>query len=367
LRPQVKRMLADPKSERFFEDFPGQWLRTRNVLMTSITRDAELNPVRAAMKRETEMLFEHVARNDRDLLELITADYTFVNQPLATFYGIKGVDGPAFQKVALTPDSHRGGILTHGSFLVASSNPNRTSPVKRGLFVLENLLAIQPPSPPPDVPPLDEATVGGVTPKTVREQLAAHRENKSCAACHAHFDPIGVVLENYDLVGRWRTKENSEPIEAREKTTTGETLSGIDDLRNFFAARKDKFYRGTTEKFLTYALGRGLEPYDAVTVDRVSTAVAADGGKFSTLLFGVLESPSFQTRRGDDGEAKDAPRLAIPPTPPPEKRRPPKRNRNAPPPAATNAVAVPAPGLTVPTNAIPANTVPGSKNSSQTP
>ena len=328
LRTQVRRMLADRKSERFFEDFPGQWLRTRNVLMTAISRADDLNPVRGAMKRETEMLFEHIARNDRDMIELITADYTFANKQLADFYGITGVEGTAFQKIALTPESKRGGILTHGSFLVASSNPNRTSPVKRGLFVLENLLAIEPPPPPPDIPPLDEAKVGGVVPKTIREQLAAHRENKSCAACHAHFDPIGVVLENYDLIGRWRTQEKGEVIEAREKAVNGETLSGIDDLKKYFAERKEKFYRGATEKLMTYALGRGLEPYDSVTVDRISAAVAADGGKFSTMLLGVIESPAFQNRRGDNGEAKDAPRFAIPPTPPPEKRRPPPRRRN---------------------------------------
>lgn len=330
LRSQVKRMLADKKSERFFEDFPGQWLRTRNVLMTAISRADALNPVRGAMKRETEMLFEHIARNDRDLIELITADYTFANKPLAEFYGLSGVDGPAFQKVSLAEDSKRGGILTHGSFLVGTSNPNRTSPVKRGLFVLENLLAVEPPPPPPDIPPLDDAKVGGVTPKTVREQLAAHRENKSCAACHAHFDPIGVVLENYDLIGRWRTLENGEPIEAKETSVTGETLSGIEDLKKYFAERKEKFYWGTTEKLLTYALGRGLEPFDAVTVDRISAEVAKDGGKFSTLLMQVIESPAFLTRRGDTGEAKDAPRLAIPAIPPPEKRRPPPRRRNNP-------------------------------------
>ena len=340
LRAQVKRMLADKKSERFFEDFPGQWLRTRNVLMTSIARDDVLNPVRGAMKRETEMLFEHIVRNDRDLIELITADYSFMNKALAEYYGLTNLVRGDFEKVALKPETRRGGILTHGSFLVASSNPNRTSPVKRGLFVLENLLSVEPPPPPPDIPPLDDAKAGGVTPKTVREQLAVHRENKSCAACHAHFDPIGVVLENYDLIGRWRTKENGELIEAREKAVTGETLSGIDDLKNYFAARKEKFYRGATEKFLTYALGRGLEPYDAVTVDRVAAAVAADGGRFSTLLMGVIESPAFQARRGDDGQAKDSPRLAIPPTPPPEKRRPPPRRRfegNNETPAATNA------------------------------
>jgi mono/diheme cytochrome c family protein len=325
LRAQVKRMMADKKSERFFEDFAGQWLRTRNVLMTAISRDMEVAPVRGFMKRETDMLFEYIARNDRDIIELITADYSFMNQPLAEFYGLTNLVRGDFQRVSLKPETKRGGILTHGSFLVASSNPNRTSPVKRGLFVLENLLAVEPPPPPPDIPPLDDAQVAGKAPKTVREQLAAHRENKSCASCHAHFDPIGVVLENYDLIGRWRTKENGEPIEAREKAVTGETLSGIDDLRNYFGKKKEKFYHGATEKLMTYALGRGLEPYDAVTVDRIAAAVAADGGKFSTLLFGVIESPAFQTRRGDDGQAKDSPRLAIPPTPPPEKRRPPKR------------------------------------------
>jgi len=333
LRAQVTRMLADPKSARFFEDYPGQWLRTRNVLMTSISRDGKLNPVRASMKKETEMLFEHIARNDRDLIELITADYTFLDSKLADYYGINGVEGEGFQKVMLAPESKRGGILTQGSFLVASSNPNRTSPVKRGTFVLENLLGTPPPPPPPDIPPLDDVTVGSEKPKTVREQLALHRENKSCAACHAHFDPIGVVLENYDVVGIWRDKENGQPIESREKTVSGETLTGIDDLRKLFASHKERFYRGATEKLLTYALGRGLEPSDAVTIDHIASQLVTDNGKFSTLLMGVVESPAFQTRRGDNGLAKSAPKFAVPATPPPEKRDPQRRNQ-----AGTNAV-----------------------------
>ncbi len=329
LRQQVKRMLADPKSERFFEDLPGQWLRTRNVLMTAINRATALDPARGAMKRETEMLFEHIARSDRDLLELLTADYTFVDEPLAKFYGLTNYAGAGFQKVSLTPESKRGGILTHGSFLVASSNPNRTSPVKRGVFVLENLLAIHPPPPPPSVPSLDDAKTNGAAPKTGSEQLALHRANKACAACHAHFDPIGIALENYDLVGQWRTEEAGEPIAPKEKTITGQTLTGIGDLKQFFTDRRQQFYGCVSEKLLTYALGRGLDPGDAVTVDRIAEQVAQDGGKFSTLLLAVIESPPFQMRRGDDGLVKTPPRSFVPEAPPPEQRKGRRRNRPA--------------------------------------
>ncbi len=327
LSDQLHRMLADPKSERFFEDFPGQWLRTRNALMATVGKtDDAINPIRGAIKRETEMFFEDIARHDHDLLELVTADYTFVNGPLAKFYGIPGVEGDEFRKVTLSPESHRGGILTQASFLFPTSNPGRTSPVKRGLFVLENLLAIQPPPPPPSIPALEDAKANGVAPRTVREQLALHRSEKSCAACHAHFDPIGLVLENYDVVGRWRTSEKGIPIEPDEKTVTGQTLHGLEDLKAMFVARKQKFYQCVTEKLLTYALGRGLEPSDAVTVDAIAENVAAEGGKFSTLLTAIVQSPPFQTRRGDDGSLKIAPRIAIPPTPPPDQRKA-RRNR----------------------------------------
>jgi hypothetical protein len=322
LHAQVQRMLADPKSARFFEDFPGQWLRTRNVLMTPITRrDDDINQLRGAMKRETEMLFEHIAREDRDLIELVTADYTFVDRPLAEFYGLKGHQGEGFQKTSLPPESRRGGILTHASFLISTSNPNRTSPVKRGLFVLENLFATEPPPPPANIPALDDAKVDGITPKTVKEQLELHRADKSCAACHAHFDPIGVVLENYDLVGVWRDTERGEPIVPNEKTVTGETLTGLDDLRKMFLARKGKFYGCVTEKLMTYALGRGLEPADTPTVEAIADKLTAGGGKFSTLLMEVIESPAFQLRRGDDGRSKEAPKMVVPKAPPPEQRK----------------------------------------------
>ena len=239
LRPhldeQVQRMLADPKSTRFIEDFAGQWLRTRNVLMTPISRrDDDIDPVRAAMKRETDMLFEHIVRNDRDLLELVTADYTFLDEQLARYYGVPGEHGDEFRQVELPAESHRGGILTHGSFLVSTSNPDRTSPVKRGLFVLENLLATQPPPPPANVPSLEDAKVEGKTRATVREQLEAHRADPACAACHAHFDPIGIVLENYDVIGQWREDERGAAIDPSATTVTGEALSGIDDLRQLY-------------------------------------------------------------------------------------------------------------------------------------
>jgi hypothetical protein len=330
LRGQVARMLADPKSGRFFEDFAGQWLRTRNVLMTPISRRDDIDPFRGAMKRETELLFEHIARNDRDLIELVTADYTFLNGQLARFYGIPGVGGDEFRQVELPPETHRGGLLTQGSFLVSTSNPDRTSPVKRGLFVLENLLATQPPPPPANVPPLEDANTENGFRATVREQLEAHRADPACAACHAHFDPIGIVLENYDLIGRWRDAERGGgAIDPSATTVTGESLAGIDDLRRYIAGNRERFYRCVIEKLMTYALGRGLEPYDAVTVDDIADSLLADNGKFSTALTKVVESPAFQLRRGDDDSELDAAALTkIPDIPPPDKRRPdPRRFR----------------------------------------
>ncbi len=321
LDAQVRRMLEHEKAARFFEDFPGQWLRTRNVLMTPISRiDGEINHLRGSMKRETEMLFEHIARNDLDLVELVTADYTFVDERLAGYYGIEHPGG-GFQRVELDAASRRGGILTHGSFLISTSNPNRTSPVKRGLFVLENLLAAEPPPPPPETPALDEPSGRGGPTTTLREQLVAHREAKACASCHAHFDPIGLALENFDLIGRWRETEAGQPIEPDETTVTGQRLTGVEDIRDFFAGRKDRFYRCAAEKLLTYALGRGLDPEDAPTVDAITARMVEGGGKFSTLLMGVIESPQFQYRRGDDGVSRENSRSAIPQPPPPEQRK----------------------------------------------
>jgi hypothetical protein len=191
------------------------------------------------------------------------------------------------------------------------------------LFVLENLLATQPPPPPANVPPLDDAHVEGKMVVSVRDQLEAHRADPACAACHAHFDPIGIVLENYDLVGKWRVAERSgAAIDPTGVTVTGDELAGIDDLKEYIVDNKERFYRCCTEKLMTYALGRGMEPYDAATVDRITDEMMADGGKFSTLLSSVVESPAFQTRRGDDAsELQTAPRVVVPEIPPPDKRK----------------------------------------------
>jgi hypothetical protein len=303
LSAQLPRMLADPKSQRLFRDFSGQWLRTRNVLMTAITPGSvadRLGPVRESMKAETDLFFEYVARSDVDLIELLTANYTFLNEPLAKFYGIPDVTGEEMRKVTLPPESHRGGVLTHGSILVATSNPNRTSPVKRGVFVLDNILGTPPPPPPAAVPDLEEAAKhsdGEL--KTLRSQLAAHRADKACAACHAHFDPIGLALENFSYLGRWRDHERGEPVDASGQMVTGEEFTDFAGMQAVLASRKDKFYRCITEKLMTYALGRGLEPYDAPTVDAITDRLLHHGGKFSTLLTAIIESPAFQRRRTD--------------------------------------------------------------------
>jgi len=342
LRPQLVRMLADPKSERFFEDFPGQWLRTRNVLMTPVSTKAaaKLNPVRASMKRETELLFEHVAREDRDLVELLTADYTYVDKGLADYYGLPGVPEQGFHRVALGPGSRRGGLLGQGSFLVSTSNPNRTSPVKRGVFVLENLLGVEVPPPPPNVPALDDVNLGDTSKKTGRELLALHRADRSCAACHAHFDPIGIALEHFDLIGRWRDDEEGRPIDSAERAMTGEKVAGLDDVRGLLVRQKSRLYRGITEKLMTYALGRGLEPSDSPAAERIADAVEASGGKFSALLTGLVESRAFQMRRGDAGGSAAALRSSLPTPPPPGKRRPARKPEPKTPVPAENVIPV---------------------------
>jgi hypothetical protein len=303
LRPnlgeQVRRLLRDPRSERFVSRFVGQWLQTRDMDTVIVNGDggrAMTPALRRLMRAETEALFAHVMREDRDVLELLTADYSFLNATLAGHYGIEGVQGPALRRVALPAGSHRGGLLTHGSFLAVTSNPTRTSPVKRGLFVLDNLLGAAPPPPPPNVPNLDEPRKGEA-PRSMREQLEQHRRNPGCAACHLRMDPLGLALERFDALGRWREAAAGEPPDAAERLSTGESVAGVDGVRAMLVTRREQFYRTLTRKLLTFALGRGLRPADECTVDALVTRMGAEGGRLSGLLVGIVESPPFQSRR----------------------------------------------------------------------
>ena len=297
---QVKRMLADKKAGALVENYAGQWLQIRNLKL--VQPDAKTFPewdraLAAAMERETEMLFETIMREDRSVLDFIAADYTFVNERLAKHYEIPGIEGEAFVKVKL-PANRPGGILGQGSFLTLTSNPNRTSPVKRGKYVLENLLGTPPPPPPPDVPDLDDAKRVELH-GTLRQRMEQHRKDPGCASCHARMDPIGFGLEQFDGIGTWRAKDGDAPIDPQGELVSGEKFKGPAELREIFLTKKRAgFLRCVSEKMLTYALGRGLEFYDRTAIEKISSALEMDP-KFSTLVLGVVKSVPFQMRRGE--------------------------------------------------------------------
>lgn len=315
LRQQVDRMLADEKSDRFIRNFVGQWLMARDVQTIHIDERRVLNirdlgearrsfsgRVRESMRLESEEFFAHILRENRPAAELLTAKYTFLNEPLAEWYGIDGVKGNEMRRVDLPDDARRGGILTQGTFLVVTSNPTRTSPVKRGLFVLENFLATPAPPAVPDVPPLEEAAKGANKNLPLRDLLALHSEQKLCASCHARMDPIGLALENYNPAGLWRGDYEGQPIDASGKLMTGETFGNAFELSHVLAsARKDDFHRAIAEKMLTYAAGRGIEYFDAPTIERIVKQAEKEGGSLRHILYGVVESAPFQKRRGDGG------------------------------------------------------------------
>ena len=316
LRAQVDRLLADQRAERFVENFVGQWLQTRDVEGVNIdarrflgTRDNGVaskifSPrLRRAMREETEMLFAYLIAENRSALELLTADYTFLNETLARFYGIDGVSGTEMRKVSLAADSHRrAGVLTHGSTLVVTSNPTRTSPVKRGLFLLENILGTPAPPAPPDVPALEQSRRDGAH-LTMRELMAVHREAPLCAGCHARMDPLGLALENYTPLGNYRADERGQPIDTAGRLITGEKFKDVTELAQVLAtSRRDDFYHCLSEKMLTYAIGRGLEYYDTVTVEQIVAGLKKDQGALRSLIYGVVESAPFQKRRGDGGK-----------------------------------------------------------------
>ncbi len=306
LAAQVERMLKDPRSNQLVENFAGQWLQIRNVKM--LMPDPKTYPdwsrsLAIAMQSETEELFSFIMRENRSVLEFLGADYTFVNEVLARHYGIDGVQGEAFVKVAL-PANRPGGILGQGSFLALTSNPNRTSPVKRGKFVLENLLASPPPPPPPDVPDLNDGKRAELK-GTLRHRMEQHRADPICASCHARMDPIGFGLEHFDGIGAWRDEDEGSPIDPSGKLVSGETFRGPAELRKILLTEKRAdFLRCLTEKMLTYALGRGLEYYDRPAVEKIAMSLDQNDGKFSSLIMGVIESVPFQMRRGE-GDHRD--------------------------------------------------------------
>lgn len=353
LSVQLSRMLADPRANALEKNFVGQWLQARDIetvpieARTVLEREQKFDPqlettrrrfrelrdkpdgaltpaeqeeltklraafrsrqqpradltddLRRAMRQETESVFACILREDRSLLELLDSDYTFLNEPLARHYGITNVFGPDMRRVTLPPDSPRGGVLTEGTVLAVTANPTRTSPVKRGVFILDNILGTPPLPPPPNVPPLENsiANVNGRVP-TLRETLAVHRENPLCASCHNQMDPVGLALENFNALGMWRDQEFGQPIDPSGQLITGETFANIRELKRVLVKNHaEDFYRTLTQKLLTYALGRSLDYYDVETVDQIVARIEKSGGKPSALLAGIVESAPFQKTR----------------------------------------------------------------------
>jgi hypothetical protein len=355
LPTQLKRMLKDKRSKGFIDNFTGQWLRARDVDNVQIEdrevlrRERGVNPemeklrrryreldnrgdellskeekqerddiratffdrfkvplypdlsteMRKDMRRETQEVFGYVMHEDRSLLELVDSDYTFLNERLAHQYGITNVTGNDMRRVTLPEDCPRGGVLTEGTVLVVTSNPTRTSPVKRGLFILDSILGTPPPPPPANIPPLEDAAKGltNDTP-SLRETLAAHRNNPLCASCHNRMDPLGLAMENFNALGMWRTDEFKQPIDTAGTLLTGETFSNFKELKHILAQKHaEDFYRTLTEKMLTYALGRGLDYYDVETVDQIVSRIEKSNGRASALLSGIVESAPFQKCR----------------------------------------------------------------------
>ncbi len=353
LPAQLERMLRDPRAGEFVRNFTGQWLQARDIATVQInafavylrehpdpavenaldtfrrisripeenrtpedkaafdgarttffgfvrTPKPQLSPeLREAMRQETEMVFAYILKEDRSVVELIESDYTFLNEDLAKHYGVAGVTGREMRKVMLPPDSPRGGVLTQGTVLAVTSNPTRTSPVKRGVFILDAILGTRPPPPPPNIPALEDAA-----PKdklkvlTLRETLALHASNKSCASCHSRMDPPGLALENFNAMGMWRDSELNRPIETGGHLITGESFTNIRELKHILATKHRRdFYYCLSEKMLTYALGRGIEYYDMETLDQLVAQLEASGGRYSALLKGIVNSAPFQQCR----------------------------------------------------------------------
>jgi hypothetical protein len=297
LEQQVKRMLTDNKSRALVDNFFGQWLQLRNL--ATVTPDPVRFPafddkLRAAMRQETEMVLETVLREDRSILDLLDGRFTFLNERLTKHYGIPGVKGAEFQRVQLPPE--RGGVLTHASILTLTSNPTRTSPVKRGKWVLETILNTPPPPPPPDAGELREDKQSELT-GSLRQRMELHRAKAICASCHQRMDPIGFGLENFDGIGAWRERDGKFPIDPAGVLPGGQKFNGPGELRAILLQKAGAYRRCLAEKMLTYALGRGLEYYDKCVVDDITATVARNQDRFSSLILAVVQSEPFLYRR----------------------------------------------------------------------
>ena len=300
LEKQVARMIQDWRARAFVVNFGGQWLQIRNIWEVAI--DPETFPkwddsLKGAMKEETERFLEAVMKEDRPVTDLIDADFTFLNEKLARWYGIDGVTGNEFRRVTFPPDSPRGGVITQASVLVSTSTPTRTAPVIRGKWILEQILGTPPPPPPPDVPPLTEQKAVSQT-ASLRQRLEQHRSQAECAGCHAKMDPLGFALENFDATGAWRDLDGKFSIDASGKLTNGTSFNGARELKKVLKGNKN-FVRSLTQKMMTYALGRGLEFYDKCACDAVIADAAKQGNRFSAFITGIVTSDPFLKRKGE--------------------------------------------------------------------
>jgi hypothetical protein len=300
LERQVRRMLADHRSRNLVTNFAGQWLHLRNL--ESITPDLRLFPdfddnLRQSFRRETELLFEEIVREDRSVLELLKSDHTYLNERLAKHYGIPNVYGSHFRRVNLGKDAIRGGLLRQGSILMVTSYATRTSPVIRGKWILENILGTPPPPPPANIPALKDNTVSSSL--KVRERLAEHRANLACTGCHKLMDPAGFSLENYDAVGRWRAFEEGRPIDSMGGLPDGSRFEGVTGLEKALLKRPEVFVNTLTERLLTFALGRGVESFDAPAIRKIVRDSHSQDYRFSSLIAGIATCTPFQMRRSE--------------------------------------------------------------------
>jgi hypothetical protein len=303
LDQQVRRMLGDPRSRALTTNFAAQWLQLRNLRAVRPNNDRFPDfdqSLRQALQTETELFFDSIVRDDRSIVELLTAKHTFVNDRLARHYGIPNVSGSHFRRVSLADDSPRRGLLGQGSLLTITSHATRTSPVKRGKWILDNILGSPPPPPPPNVPPLPEQDKSPTKRAlTMRELMAAHRANPVCSACHSMIDPAGFALENFDAVGRFRTidTESFTAVDASGTLPDGTPFAGLTEFRGALARKPERFAATLTEKLMVYALGRGIEYYDVPAVRKVVREAAGQDFRFSAIVLGIVESLPFQARR----------------------------------------------------------------------